>query len=32
VFSASSMSFNGALPYDAAIRQILRNVFDLASR
>ncbi|MFS8103809.1 hypothetical protein LFM09_42490 [Lentzea alba] len=27
VFSASSMSFNGALPYDAAIRQILRNVF-----
>ncbi|TWP47460.1 hypothetical protein FKR81_32665 [Lentzea tibetensis] len=30
VFSASSMSFNGALPHDAAIRQILRNVFDLA--
>lgn len=28
VFSASSMSFNGALPHDAAIRQILRNVFE----
>lgn len=28
VFSASSMSFNGALPHDAAIRQILRNVFN----
>ncbi|WP_394614776.1 N,N-dimethylformamidase beta subunit family domain-containing protein [Lentzea sp. JNUCC 0626] len=32
VFSASSMSFNGALPHDAAIRRILRNVFDLALR
>nr|BFF01799.1 hypothetical protein GCM10020241_34740 [Streptoalloteichus tenebrarius] len=32
VFSASSMSFNGALPYDAAARRILRNVFDLALR
>ncbi|MCP2256699.1 hypothetical protein LX15_000382 [Streptoalloteichus tenebrarius] len=32
VFSASSMSFNGALPYDAPARRILRNVFDLALR
>lgn len=32
VFSASSMSFNGALPHDAAVRQILRNVFTLALR
>lgn len=32
VFSASSMSFNGALPHDPAIRQILRNAFSLASR
>lgn len=30
VFSASSMSFNGALPHDAAVRRILRNAFDLA--
>lgn len=31
VFSASSMSFNGALPHDPVIRQILRNVFTLAA-
>ena len=30
VFSAGSNTFTGALPYDAAVRRILRNVFDLA--
>ena len=30
VFSASSLSFNGAIPYDSAIQQILRNVFAAA--
>jgi hypothetical protein len=30
VFTASSLSFNGAIPTDAAIQQILRNVFTWA--
>lgn len=30
VFSASSLSFNGAIPYDRAIQQILLNVFKAA--
>lgn len=30
VFSASSLSFNGALPSDPAMSRLLRNVFDLA--
>ena len=30
VFSASSLSFNGAIPYDSAIQQILRNAFTAA--
>jgi hypothetical protein len=29
-FSASSLSFNGAIPYDPAIQQILLNVFNAA--
>ena len=30
VFTTGSISFNGAIPYDAAIRQILTNVFAAA--
>jgi hypothetical protein len=30
VFTAGSISFNGSIPYDAAVRQILSNVFAAA--
>ncbi|HEX3784514.1 MAG TPA: N,N-dimethylformamidase beta subunit family domain-containing protein [Pseudonocardiaceae bacterium] len=30
MFGASSISFNGALPYDAAVRQIMTNAINLA--
>jgi hypothetical protein len=32
VFSAGSLTFNGAVPYDAAIRRILQNVFTAATQ